>query len=377
MHKKRAYIFLESLWEKSKDFSLLFLYEKFIFIFLCFCELFYRAGFNGVLFLKRLSGMRALSFFKIISVGNLSVGGTGKSVFTKYLIESTRQQKGAIVLRGYKRISEKKNQIVSLGQGALCSPKEAGDEASMFAATTNVPVVVGADRYASCLLLQQEKKNIDFVVLDDGYQNQQLKKDCEVLLMDARSPFGNNHCLPAGPLREKDSSRADVVILTHADRVAENKINDFKKKLQEQKGITNVFAGKHTFVGFINCNGEQVPKNILQEKKCCVTAGIGSFSQFVESVKKENIIVSNVKQHPDHYCYTRSDIDGLLNDVSQNKCDAIITTQKDWQKIKPFLTKKELAEKIPLFIFDISFTFLSKEEQELFFCYMHTVLQKN
>jgi len=212
--------------------------------------------------------------------------------------------------------------------------------------------------------------------LDDGYQNQQLKKDYDILLLDARNPFGNFHCLPAGPLREKDYSRADIIILTHSDMVGEKKIISLKKRLREKSGKRQVFAGKHSFAGFVNIKGEYEKNNILHGKKCLVTAGIGSFSQFVESVEKENILISGTKKYPDHYCYVRSDIDGLLRGIAQKQYDVVITTRKDWQKIKPLLTKKELKEKIPLFIFDILFTFLSEEEKDQFFYYTNKVLQK-
>jgi tetraacyldisaccharide 4'-kinase len=181
---------------------------------LFFLELFYQAGFFLVTRFKRYRGNKSVPF-KVISVGNLSVGGTGKSVFVQFLSKKL-DRPSAILLRGYKR-KNKKNILIDIDNKNKYRPSDVGDEALMFSQKLDSPIVVGKSRIKSVELLKKycenKNKKIKFLLLDDGYQNFQLKKDCEILLLDARAPFDNNHCLPAGRLREKDFSRADIIIL--------------------------------------------------------------------------------------------------------------------------------------------------------------------
>jgi|SaaInlLV_10m_DNA_2_1039722.scaffolds.fasta_scaffold00046_43 tetraacyldisaccharide 4'-kinase len=374
----KAFFFLNSLWEKSFDFSQFFFHEKIIFIFLCFLEYCYRLGFFFVVKIKKRNGDRRL-LFKVVSVGNISAGGTGKSVFAAFLIQNIRNYKGAILLRGYKSTAQKKSFFVSKGEGLLCSSGLAGDEASMFATKLSVPVVVGANRYDSGKLLEnfsiKNRRQIDFVVLDDAYQNYQLKKDFEILLLDARKPFENGHCLPAGKLREKDYTRADVIILTHADDVDSCSLINIRKKLSSKIIEKNIFTGKHSVVGIYNSKEEKVSKQFFDGKKVCVIAGIGSFEQFVESIKKIHINVFSTIQYPDHYLYVRDDLIDIADSIRNNKYDVVITTRKDWQKIKPFLKQDKNINSDFVFILDICFEFLSKEEKILFFDIFHNKLR--
>ena len=160
----------------------------------------------------------------------------------------------------------------------------------------HVPVIVGKDRYKSCLLLEKTfglSKKI--AILDDGYQNHQIKKNLEILLLDARSPFGNGHCLPAGNLREKDYSRADVIILTHADEIGADEVcpeqscserlSEIKTKLLPKFDQNKIFCGRHKPLGLFLFDEEQISPHDCQNKKFLVLAAIGSFNGFVQSVK--------------------------------------------------------------------------------------------
>ena len=366
MVQKHLYFFLNNLWEKSKDFSHLFLYEKFIFIFLFFCELMYRAGFFVVCAMKKLRGGKRAEFF-VISVGNISVGGTGKSVFTKFLIESINKYHGAIVLRGHGRHKVKNNSsksfFASKGNGLLCDAQVAGDEASMFATTLLVPVVVGRDRYQSCEILSALQNKPDYVVLDDAYQNFQLQKDLEIVLLDSRKPFENGHCLPAGKLREKDLSRSDIIVFTHADDITEKQLCEIKKDVLTKISHTKIVAGKHVYAGLFDSHEKKIAPDFFTNKKVGVFAGIGSYEQFVESVQKLGVCVSKKIQYPDHHNYTFQDMKTLQKSVSRSECDALVTTRKDWQKIKPLLQNIDT----PIFIFDICFEFLSRNDELFFF----------
>lgn len=339
--KQKITFFILNLWERSKDFSHLLFYEKTIFLFLYFCELFYKILFFIVIKIKKYFGQYKTSS-KVISVGNLSVGGTGKSVFVAYLAEKLGP-KGAVLTRGYGR-KGKKNVVVD----KFSDPLFVGDEPLMLARKLNIPVVVGSDRVASAKLVENKK----YFILDDGYQNFQLKKDFEILLLDARDPFGNNHCLPAGPLREKDFSRADVVVFTHADIASDLAVKKFKNK--------EVFFGRHKVLGLRDVSSNKYTSTSSSQEFFLV-AGIGSFSGFVTSCENYGILVKDSYEFPDHHVYTQKDLDFILS----RQCDGIVTTSKDWQKLERLLEKREAKLPCSIYVLDIGFEFLKDEEKFL------------
>ena len=213
---RRFVFFLTNLWNKSLNKNSLSFFEKYFFKILCFFELFYKCVFFFKKKYKNFFQKKFISSFKIISIGNLSVGGTGKTVFSQFLIKNLENLKGSVVLRGYGGENEKtpENFLVSNGIDIFCDSFFCGDEAFMLANSLEVPIVIGKNKKKSCLILEQfesnEKQKIDYIILDDAYQNFSIKKNVEILLLDAIKPFENGHCLPAGRLREKDLSRWQI-----------------------------------------------------------------------------------------------------------------------------------------------------------------------
>ena len=170
-----------------------------------------------------LSGLRKRKRLArpVISIGNLTVGGTGKTPFTICLARSL-QQKGyrpAIISRGYKRRGDRRAMIVSDGSGIHSNAYWAGDEPVLMAgALPGVPVVVGSDRFEAGKLAIT-RFNPDMLLLDDAFQHLRLYRDLDILLMDAAQPLGNGFVFPRGTLREPADAagRADVVVMTRAD----------------------------------------------------------------------------------------------------------------------------------------------------------------
>lgn len=359
---------------------------KIIFYILCFFEIIYKAGFACFIFFKT-NFYKSKSFnFKIISVGNISVGGTGKSVFVQFLAEKLKNKvllsagnlslslflkklskkldinifgkKCAIVLRGYKGKNEKKGKsfLVTDGKNIFCEPSFCGDEAYMFAQNSKIPVVVGSDRAKSCELLQEKFKDLDIVILDDAYQNFAVKKDLQILLMDARKPFENGHCLPAGMLREKDYSRTDFIVLTHADLVSKNDLSNIQKTLLGDFDKEKIFEGSHK-VFDISLGNNKIDFKEIKNKRILAFAGIGSFNQFVDSVENLEINVCNKINYKDHYKYKIDDLKKIKKIIGDNKLDGAITTQKDFVKLFPLIKKKFNNKFFPLYILNISFEF--------------------
>jgi tetraacyldisaccharide 4'-kinase len=334
-------------------------------------EIFYRIGFAIVSSFKKHFGGHKV-FYKIISVGNLSVGGTGKSVFVQFLVRNLQKHLGAIFLRGYGRKGESnKSILLDFEAESHRDVRVVGDEAMMFLQNLSIPVVVGKNRILSSKILdefcREKGKKIDYVVLDDAYQNHQLKKDLEILLIDAQGPFGNGHCLPAGPMREKDFGRASMIILTHADEVDSKELENLKKFLSQNFDFTKIFSGKHFCAGIRQGGIHKISS--LEDKQMFVVAGIGLFSGFINSLKKRNVIIKRFKKYIDHHDYSKADVQDILLQMHKSGCDGIVTTQKDWQKIKELTEDKD-----KFFVFEVGFEFLSDSEKREFFKEVEKVL---
>ncbi len=361
MHKAIS-IFITNLWKKSAAQKRLTFFEKIVFLIFCVFEKIYCAIFFIAQNFNRKNNNKIVPNLKVISVGNLSVGGTGKSVFVGFLVQILGADRCAVISRGYGGTrGSGKSILVSDGQNCFCTPDACGDEPYMLAHTLHVPVIVGKDRYKSCLLLNESFK---IAIIDDGYQNHQIKKDLEILLLDARSPFGNGYCLPAGNLREKDCSRADVIILTHADEVSFDYLSQIKHKLLPNFDPRKIFCGRHKPLGLFLSDEEQVALSDYKNKKFLILAAIGSFNGFVQKVKEFGsknfgIQVDQVLEFPDHHNYSVGDVALIFDTVKKHGLSGVITTQKDWSKLS-FLI--ETDKSFPILIFRITFEFLTVQE---------------
>ena len=360
---KKLNSYFVKFWDKSNDLSQFSFLEKIFFFFLVVLEQIYSFAFYIVLLFRKKRTNKKKYEFKIFSVGNISVGGTGKSIFVKFLIEKLSFLRGAVVLRGYKSKAEKTGRsfLVSDGSKILLDSNFSGDEAFMISKQLAVPVVIGADRFLSCSILENRFHDLDYVVLDDAYQNFKLYKDYEILLLDATKPFENGHCLPAGKLREKDYTRADAIVLTHADSVSELEIDNMKDTLSNKFDRNCIFSGEHKFDGIFLNDALGVNIEDIKNKTVLAFAGIGSFSSFEKTVENLGFKGFLLKEYPDHYKYTEKDLDEILN---LNLVDIILTTQKDWVKIFPLLKNRK---HLPIYVLRVGFGFLREEEDIKFF----------
>jgi tetraacyldisaccharide 4'-kinase len=357
--------FIVNLWDKSAEKTRLTFFEKIIFLILCILEKFYTLIFFTSQIIRRKNGNKIPENLKVISVGNLSVGGTGKSVFAEILVRILGKAECGIISRGYGG-KQNRNESVLVGDGKnfFGAPDLCGDEPYMLAHTLHVPVVVGKDRFRSYLLMKKLfPESIKYVILDDGYQNHRLKKDFDILLVDARKPFGNGRCLPAGPLREKDYSRASVIVLTHADEVDPAQISAIKKQFCDFNQ-NMIFCGRHKQTGLFLFDEQLFNLEDYRDKKFLVTAGIGAFSGFVQNMKKSGVSVTQILQFPDHHIYLQDDATQIFEIVKKHSLDGVITTQKDWVKLA-FLIDKKTTE-TPVLVSRVTFEFLTKREEDFF-----------
>lgn len=256
---------------------------------------------------------------RVISVGNITLGGTGKTMVVEYIARSLKQQghNVAILSRGYKR--------------KLPSCDHMGDEPYMLSKKlAGIAIIVDADRIKAAKKAITEHK-ADTVILDDGFQQWKIKKDLEIVAIDATNPFGNEHLLPRGILREPLSSlkRADIFILTKTNLNPD--IADIKDILAQINPRAQVFEATHQPAGLyeINNPGELIYDNRLQGKNVTLFCGIGDPDSFENLVLSLGINIALIFKFEDHHDYTRADLEKVLQDSKAKNIDTVITTEKD------------------------------------------------
>ncbi len=277
----------------------------------------------------------------VISVGNIAVGGTGKTPMTIYLADRVRQMgcRVAVVTRGYRGKYEHASGVVCDGQRICCTPEESGDEAYLIAQTLCVPVVVGKDRYAVGMMAVQ-KFNPQVIVLDDAFQHRQLERDLDLVLVDAGQPLGNGRLLPRGRLREPVASirRSDALVLTRSDPVHKSAqssaLGAVGKKIPVFKTFHVPFVSQMVLdSGAVN-NLPTTDWDRVRGKSCFVFSGLANNKAFQDTCRDVGMKIAGQIDFPDHFCYSKADIDRIFTEFKDARADFIVTTEKDYVKTK-------------------------------------------
>lgn len=302
---------------------------------------------------------------KVISVGNLTVGGTGKTPFVLWLAQAlqARDYQVGILTRGYK--GSRTGTIVIGAQGeALASPAEVGDEAVMLARTFPGVVIAGKNRMAAAQLAHQNFQS-DIVIVDDGFQHRQLQRDIDILLINAshgRRGLGNGWLLPAGPLREPLSAtqRTDIVVFTKGRPC----LQDGQDRQDGQESLhfdTQPFGPKPVFyadlkptalVQSVQGTWQELPLVLLDHRRVLAVAGIADPVPFYSMLRDQEVELTQVLSFPDHHAYTQADWQTIL--AASRSCDLIVTTEKDLVKLEqfPFPVGKLVALRVRMEIRD-------------------------
>ncbi len=247
---------------------------------------------------------------QIIVVGNLTVGGAGKTPFVSYLAQRCMEHDltVGIIARGYGR--EDESQLIEVMQNS--NPAQVGDEAHMLKQQLNCPIAVSAKRIEAAKYLH-DKYQLDLIISDDGLQHYKLPRDYEIIIVDGEREFGNGYCLPAGPLREPVSR------LDQANLIISNGTNAaylYQYKLD--------YKDLHPLQG----SAENKILNSFKGQKVHAVAGIGNPKRFFTVLEDVGLLVIP-HVFPDHYTYKQTDIE--FNDNLP-----IIMTEKDAVKCKQF-----------------------------------------
>lgn len=268
----------------------------------------------------------------VVSIGNITVGGTGKTPVTAFIarILLSEGYRVAVLSRGYGGSLEGQTCVVSDGATIMLGARECGDEPYLLASTVpGLMVVIGTDRHAAGQLAMQQLSP-DIFLLDDGFQHLRLHRDLNILLLDFSRPFGNNLTLPAGILREPSTAirRADLVIFTRAP-----------------KGAT-ITADKWGIPGCVSCHtivdllplGSRTPVTFSHclGHKVLAFAGIADPDSFFEGLRAKGLNLVQGLNFPDHVVYNRERCDEIAEAMRVSGADFMVTTEKDGVKLNSF-----------------------------------------
>lgn len=284
---------------------------------------------QGILQVKRLP-------CKVISIGNVVVGGSGKTPATitiARLLNKYTDLNIAIASRGY-RSKTKDCAIVSDGKNILLDTYEAGDEPYLLGRSLpDVPVLIGKDRFMSGLMAIQNWET-QIIILDDGFQYLKLKRDVNIVTMDATRPFGLDHILPRGYLREPLSTlrNADIILLTRVDQCKD--LNSVRDRLDKLVPSVPRFESIHAPSSLIRMDTHQdVGLDAVQNQNVLAVCGIANPSSFAETLQTLKPTKLNIISFPDHHEYTLKDIEKIKQTAVEKSVDVIITTEKDAPKL--------------------------------------------
>ncbi len=288
----------------------------------------------------------------VFCVGNITVGGTGKTPLVVWLCNlitqnpklKTQNCKCAILTRGYKAKAQENADFT--------------DELAIFAESCpEAEVIVNPDRLAGAAEAI-DKYATKVLIMDDGFQHRRLTRDLDIVAIDATQPFGYGKLLPAGLLREPVTSlkRAGAVVITRCDQVTETQLSEIDEKLRAINSGMIIARSIHAPVYAKSTDDKEISIEKLKVKKIFAFCGIGNPDAFLNTIKNLGPELAGSKVYDDHYHYT----DACLTDISEQAeklgADLILTTQKDWTKVISSFKSQISNFKSPL-----PFTYLAVE----------------
>lgn len=299
---------------------------------------------------------------RVVSIGNITAGGTGKTPMALYVAERLKalRYRVALVSRGYQGAFEKCGGVVRDGSGIVCTPAQSGDEPYMLAEQLQVPVVVGRNRYRSGMAAVH-RFSPEVIVMDDGFQHRALHRDLDLVLLDSEHPFGNGHFLPRGRLRDLPASLAgsDAVILTRcrqSDRPA-----PIPKAVMQLAGDRPVFKTCHEPVIV------RMPVQALASDPGCpdsgsggqacrmglLVSGVADNSDVLSSCRNLGIRIADHVEFPDHYWYKQEDFEKIRAAMQRSSAEIIVTTEKDHVKLKALI-----PDDMPMIVIGVRIRFI-------------------
>ncbi|MDZ7860000.1 MAG: tetraacyldisaccharide 4'-kinase [Candidatus Krumholzibacteriota bacterium] len=367
----------------GKGFWIVFLPLRFLLslFFISWLKIKWQFNDNQTGLLKRkneVSKVKDLSS-RVISVGNIVVGGGGKTPCVIAIAEEIKRNDGmpVVITRGYGSLAEKVKRPIVISKGINLNCREGdylteadfaderesilsdrlfarrfGDEVSIYK-QLGISVVIDFNRARGAELADKLLNPTD-ILLDDAYQNKSLKKDKNILLLDYKLPFDGGRVLPLGSLREKPEAvkRADLIIFTRAEG---------EEVPPEVSGLIRgkrVYFSRHEFCCLYGRNGQRISPWKLKQRRLVLYSGIAFHASFEDMVSNEISIPSASFRYSDHYRYNKDDIESMITEAGKGAC--YLTTEKDW-----FKTHELFPESIELYAVSMKMVFRKSDLREI------------
>ncbi|MEO1130851.1 MAG: tetraacyldisaccharide 4'-kinase [Planctomycetota bacterium] len=285
---------------------------------------------------RAFDGGKRVTRFRVpvISVGNLSVGGTGKTPMVKAIVEQlvASDHQPAIAMRGY-------------GSARGTASDEQLEYLDRF---PDVPVVAQPNRVAGLTALLDGRDDIDCVVLDDGFQHRFVARDLDIVLLDASRDPTHERCLPAGWLREPMGAlgRAHVAVLTHCERVDPDACTRIENACRAVAPHLLICRTRHGWSG-LRRDDDTEPTSWLRGKRVVAVSAIGNNEAFLHAAEAHGATIVSRLRRRDHHRWTEADA-RRISTLFGDRADAVITTEKDWVKLRAVLTEGDVPVVRPL-----------------------------
>jgi tetraacyldisaccharide 4'-kinase len=315
---------------------------------------------------------------KVISIGNITVGGTGKTPATIAIAEEAKKRgfQPIILTRGYKgkakgpclvnassverQASSVENQRSVAQRITHHASRLYGDEPILMAERLqDVPIVKCSDRYeGGKFAIENLKSQISnpksqiLFILDDGFQHRQLHRDVDIVLIDGENPFGNRRMLPIGPMREplNELKRADIFVVTktplHSPLTKGGIRGGLLNELKEINPSAPVYVSVYRIHKVRALDGNEYPVEMLMDKKIYAFCGIANPESFKQTVLSLYGKLSGFKAYRDHHRYSESDVLYLQNQCKTLNCDFLLATEKDMVKIREIKVEVQDAKEL-------------------------------
>jgi tetraacyldisaccharide 4'-kinase len=306
----------------------------------------YRAGLAACNLRYRLPGAVERVPCPVVSVGNLTVGGTGKTPMVAYLARLALDMglRPVIISRGYGAEKGQPNEE-ALELARLCP---------------GVPHLQHPNRAKALRRWLASGNPCDVAILDDGFQHRRLARDLDIVLIDALNPFGYGHLLPRGLLREPPSAlrRADLVVITRGD-LADDSPQLKEAIARHTRPNTPIVVAAHDPTGLVLLDGSRRDVAWLKNQKVAAACGLGNPEGFRRTLARAGARVQQFTTFPDHYAYTAGDLTRLVEAARSANVTALVTTGKDYVKWQPLLAA---GPPLPVAALEVAFKVLEGEQ---------------
>lgn len=286
-----------------------------------------------------------------ISVGNITVGGTGKTPFVASVAKILAEKglRPCVLTRGYKRENEARRVVVSDGENILADARTAGDEPLELALKLRGAAAVVADRNRfEAGVFARRELNCGAFILDDGFQHRKLFRHLDILTVDATNPFGNGALLPYGILREplENMARADIFIITRADLVEKEFLYEIEKTIRrfakKDSAVFHAVNKVSQIVDIEDLSDVEDGAKLEKDERIFAFCGLGNSENFYALLRKNGFQISGTQNFRDHHRYTSAELAEIEQKARQTNAETLITTAKDAVKLS------DLPRKMPL-----------------------------